>query len=111
MAIISCPACNKPISDKASSCSHCKYEFGNASAEDISRKLAMQRYTKVQKLQNQSMIAMVLFMVGCYFVLLGDFSNDDAGFMMKNGALAATTIGFIWYSVNRVRIMLAKRSS
>ena len=111
MAIINCPACSKPISDKASSCSHCQYEFGNASPEDISRKLALQRYNKVQKIQNQSMVAIILFMVGCYFVLQGNFSNDAQGHMFKNGAIAVTVIGFVWYTVNRVRIMLAKRQN
>jgi len=110
MAIINCPACNKPISDKAQACNHCKYEFGNASADDIRRKLALQRYQKLQKLQNQSMVAILLFIIGCYFVLLGDFSNDSQGFMFKNIAIGVTTLGFIWYAVNRVRITLAKRS-
>ncbi|MGB3727285.1 MAG: hypothetical protein WA981_16155 [Glaciecola sp.] len=110
MAIISCPACNKPISDKAKSCSHCHYEFGSASAEDIKRKLSLQRYNKVQKIQNQSMLAMLLFIIGCYFVFLGDFSNDEQGMLMYNASVAVTTIGFIWYAVNRVRITLAKRS-
>lgn len=110
MAIISCPACSKPISDKPKSCSHCNYEFGNATAEDIQRKLSMQRYTKLQKIQNQSMVAILLFIVGCYFVLLGDFSNDKQGLMMYNISILVTTIGFVWYAVNRVRITLTKRS-
>jgi hypothetical protein len=109
MAIISCPACNKPISDKAASCNHCKYEFGEASAEDISRKLSMQRFERLQKLQTQSMLAMLLFIVGCYFVFLGDFSNDAQGHMFKNAAIAVMSLGFIWYAINRVRVMLVKR--
>lgn len=109
MAIINCPACSKPISDKAPSCNHCNYEFGDVSAEDISRKLSLQRYNKLQKLQNQSMIAMILFIVGCYFVFLGDFSNDSQGHMFKNAAITVMTIGFIWYAVNRARVMLVKR--
>ena len=110
MAIINCPACNKSISDKATACNHCKYEFGNARPEDISRKLALQRYNKLQKLQNQSMLAILLFIVGCYFVFMGNFSHDSQGFMFKNIAIAATTLGFIWYAVNRVRISLTKRN-
>lgn len=110
MAIISCPACQKPISDKANSCSHCQYEFGNASVEDIERKLSLQRYKKLQKLQNQSMLAILLFIVGCYFVFLGNFPDGDNGRMWFNVAVAVTTIGFIWYVVNRARIALAKRS-
>lgn len=110
MAIISCPACNRPISDKAKSCSHCKYDFGTAKSEDIQRKLSMQRYTKLQKLQNQSMVAILLFIIGCYFVFLGKFPNDENGLLMYNASVAVTTIGFIWYAINRVRITLTKRS-
>ncbi len=110
MAIISCPACSKPISDKAKSCSHCKYEFGSASAEDIQRKLSLKRYKKLQKLQNQSMLAILLFIVGCYFVFLGDFPNNENGLLMYNASIFVTTLGFIWYAINRVRITLAKRA-
>lgn len=110
MAIVNCPACNKAISDKAKSCSHCDYEFGQASADDIRRKLSMQRYKKLQKIQNQSMLAMLLFIIGCYFVFLGDFPAGEKGIMMYNASIGVTTVGFIWYAVNRVRITLAKRS-
>lgn len=110
MAIISCPACNKSISDKAKQCSHCKYEFGNASADEVKRKISMQRYEKLQKIQNQSMIAMMLFIVGCYFVFLGDFPAGENGLLMYNASVAVAAIGFIWYAVNRVRITLVKRS-
>ena len=37
MAITACPSCSKPISDKAKTCSHCGFNIGNASAEDIAR--------------------------------------------------------------------------
>ena len=110
MAIISCPACQKSISDKAKSCSHCQYEFGDASVEDIERKLALQRYKKLQSIQNQSMLAILVFIVGCYFVFLGKFPDGDKGIMMFNAAIGVTTVGFIWYLVNRVRIALVKRS-
>lgn len=110
MAIINCPACAKPISDKAKTCSHCGYEFGGASADDIQRKLSQQRYSKLQKLQNHSMIAILVFIVGCYFVFLGDFPNNEQGLLMYNAAIFTTTIGFIWYAINRVRITLTKRS-
>ncbi len=110
MAITNCPACNKSISDKAKSCSHCGYEFGDQSAEDIRRQISLKRYKKLQKLQNQSMLAMLLFIVGCYFVFLGDFPSSKQGLMMYNASIIVTSIGFIWYAVNRVRITLAKRS-
>lgn len=109
MAIVDCPACSKTISDKAKSCSHCKYEFGDLSAEDIRRKLKLQRYKKVQKIQNQSMLAIIVFLVGCYFVFLGDFPVGKKGIWMYNASILLATIGFVWYAVNRVRIVFAKR--
>ncbi|MFT6267808.1 MAG: hypothetical protein ACJAVV_000607 [Alphaproteobacteria bacterium] len=110
MAIINCPKCNKTISDKATSCSHCQYEFGEMSADDIRRKLSAQRYKKLQKIQTQSMLSILLFIVGCYFVFLGDFPAGKNGIMMYNASLGVTIIGFIWYAINRVRITLTKRS-
>lgn len=110
MAIISCPACAKTISDKAKACSHCHYEFGNTSAQDIQRKLSNQRFDKLQKLQSQSMVAILLFIIGCYFVFLGDFPNDASGLRMYNASIGLTVIGFVWYAVNRVRITLTKRA-
>ncbi len=109
MAIINCPACNKNISDKAKQCNHCEYEFGTANAEDIRRQVSLNRYQKLHKIQNQSMLAMILFIVGCYFVFLGDFPADEDGLLMYNVSIAVTTIGFIWYAINRVRIALTKR--
>jgi hypothetical protein len=110
MAIIDCPACSKNISDKAKSCSHCHYEFGDASAQDIRRKASAKRYKKLQKIQNQSMLSILLFIIGCYFTFLGDFPAGKNGIMMYNASLGLTVIGFVWYAINRVRITLAKRS-
>lgn len=109
MAIIDCPACNKTISDKSKTCCHCKYEFGDSSPDDIRRKISLQRYQKLQKIQNQSMLAIILFIIGCYFVFLGDFPAGENGLLMYNASILLATVGFIWYAVNRVRIVLAKR--
>lgn len=109
MAITNCPACSKPISDKVKTCPHCNLEFGEASAEDIQRKLSLKRYQKVQKIQTQSMLAMLVFIVGVYFVFMGEYEDNAAGVLKYNIALGVTTLGFVWYAVNRVRITLAKR--
>lgn len=110
MAIIKCPACSKPISDKAKICPHCHLELGNSNVEDIERKLSYDRYKKLSRLQNQSMLAILIFVVGAYFVFLGDFPNNENGVLMYNLSVAVTALGFIWYAVNRVRITLTKRN-
>jgi len=110
MAIIDCPACGKTISDKAKNCSHCQTEFGDASADDIRRKAAAMRYKKLQKIQNQAMLAILLFIIGCYFTFMGNFPAGEKGIMMYNASLGVAIVGFVWYAINRVRITLAKRS-
>jgi hypothetical protein len=110
MAIINCPSCHKAISDKAKSCSHCQYAFGENTSDDIRKELSAQRYKKLQKIQTQSMASILLFCAGCYFVFLGDFPAGKKGIMMYNASIAVTVIGFIWYAINRVRITLTKRS-
>jgi uncharacterized membrane protein YvbJ len=109
MAITNCPACKKPMSDKGKTCPHCNLSLGDTSAEDIQRKLNNERYQKLHSLQNQSMLAILVFVVGAYFVFLGDFPNTEEGVLMYNISVAVTALGFIWYAVNRVRVTLAKR--
>ncbi len=109
MAITNCPACSKPISDKSKNCPHCNLSLADTSAEDIQRKLSHERYQKLQRLQNQSMLAILIFIVGAYFVFLGDFPNTEEGVLMYNISVSVTALGFIWYAVNRVRVTLAKR--
>jgi hypothetical protein len=83
--------------------------FGNATAEDLARKASHERFKKLQRIQNQSMLAMLIFIVGIYFIFLGDFPNSETGIKMYNAAIGVTSLGFIWYAINRVRITLAKR--
>lgn len=109
MAITNCPGCSKPISDKADACPHCNLSFGDSSAEDIERKLSLERFQKLHRIQNQSMAAILIFIVGIYFIFMGDFPNNENGLLMYNLALGVTIFGFIWYAVNRVRITLVKR--
>ncbi|MBT0586545.1 zinc-ribbon domain-containing protein [Alteromonas oceanisediminis] len=108
MALIDCPACNKKVSDKAQTCQHCGFAIGNASAEDVQRKLDMQRYKKKQSLQNQSMVAMLLFVTGFGLVYWGGDQPSDLQF---NIAVGCSVFGFVWYIVNRVRLVILKRFS
>ena len=82
MALIDCPSCNKKISDKTEQCNHCGFAMGNASEDDIARKRNLQKYLKSQSIQTQSLIAMLMFVAG-----------------------------FVWYIVNRVRLVFVKKSN
>ena len=107
MALIDCPSCNKKISDKAQSWQHCGFALGEADAEDIARKLSLNKYLKNQRIQTQSMVAMLLFVAGFGFMYWGGATPGD---LQHNLAIGLTIVGFVWYIVNRVRLILLKRS-
>ena len=106
MALTDCPACNKKISDKSDVCPHCGFQVGDASAEDILRKHSLQRYKKQQSIQNQSLLAVLLFVAGFGFMYWGGTQPGD---MQHNLAITATVLGFVWYVINRVRLVIVKR--
>jgi hypothetical protein len=60
----------------------------------------------MQSLQNQSMVAILMFIAGFGFIYWG---GSEPGEIQYNLSIAATVFGFAWYAVNRVRIVLAKR--
>lgn len=107
MALIDCPSCGKKISDKAQSCQHCDFAIGQASVEDFARKNALKKYLQRQSIQNQSMLAMLLFVGGFGFMYWGDVTQEDIQFKL---AFAVAASGFVWYIVNRVRLVFIKKS-
>ncbi|GAC08085.1 zinc ribbon domain-containing protein [Paraglaciecola chathamensis] len=108
MALIDCPSCNKKVSDKAEECNHCGFALGQASEEDIARKRNLQKYLKSQKIQTQSMIAMLMFVTGFGFMYWG---GAVPGELQYNIAVGVAVIGFVWYIVNRVRLVFVKKSN
>lgn len=108
MALIDCPACNKKISDKSTVCPHCNYAIGDASAEDILRKQSLNKFKKLHSIQNQSMLAMLMFVAGFGFMYWGGTQPGD---LQHNLAILASIVGFVWYLVNRVRAVIIKRFS
>lgn len=110
MALIDCPSCSKKISDKAKQCAHCHTDFTNVVPEDAERKRSMSKFKRSQKIQNQSMLAMLMFIAGFAVMFMGGESVDTESIKYK-AAMSCTVIGFIWYIVNRVRMIWLKRSS
>ncbi|WP_158769419.1 hypothetical protein [Paraglaciecola sp. L1A13] len=108
MALIDCPSCNKKISDKTDLCNHCNFAVGDASEEDIARKRNLQKYMQSQKIQTQSMIAMLMFVSGFGFMYWGGAEPRD---LQYNIAVGVALIGFVWYIVNRVRLVFLKKSN
>jgi hypothetical protein len=107
MALIDCPSCGKKISDKAQSCQHCEFTISQASPEDLARKNSLKKYLQRQGIQNQSMLAMLLFVGGFGFMYWGGVTQEDLQFKL---AFAVAVIGFVWYIVNRVRLVFLKKS-
>ena len=108
MALIDCPSCGKKISDKAEKCPHCDFPVKSASKEDILRKQDLKRYEKLRSLQNQSMLAILVFILGFGFMYWG---GTRPGELQHNIAMGACVVGFLWYAINRVRVLIAKRFS
>ena len=107
MALIDCPSCSKKISDKSQSCKHCNFTLGTVNAEDITRKRSLNKYLKSQNIQMQSMMAMLLFVLGFGFMYWGGASPDGLQYKF---AISLSVLGFVWYIVNRVRLIILKRS-
>ena len=107
MALIVCPSCSKKISDKSQRCQHCDFAIDTVNAEDFARKQNLSKYLKNQNIQTQSMIAMLLFVAGFGFMYWG---GAEPGGLQHSLAIGLTLIGFVWYIINRVRLIILKRS-
>ncbi|KXI29972.1 zinc ribbon domain-containing protein [Paraglaciecola hydrolytica] len=107
MALIDCPACGKKISDKAATCQYCDFAIGTADPEDIARKNSLKIYLKKQNIQNQSMLAMLLFVGGFGFMYWGGVTPEELQF---KAAFGVAVVGFVWYIVNRIRLIFLKKS-
>jgi DNA-directed RNA polymerase subunit RPC12/RpoP len=109
MALIDCPSCSKKISDKAKQCSHCQADFTKTSTEDAERKQGLSKFKRSQRIQNQSMLAMIMFIGGLAYMFTGE--RVAQGSLEYTAAISVTVLGFVWYIVNRVRMIWLKRFS
>ena len=107
MALVNCPSCNKKMSSKAKECSHCGYGVEGVSHEDLARKKRLKHFLKMQKVQTQSFFALLVFVAGFYMMFFKSTPTENE-LLAGQGAVA---IGFLWYIINRVRIVLLKKES
>ncbi|UAA40436.1 hypothetical protein KIH87_08915 [Paraneptunicella aestuarii] len=106
MALTTCPSCSKRISDKAKSCQYCGFLTGTASEEDLLRQKRMQTIKRSQSLNNQSLLAMLLFVLGFGYMYWGGTRPEETEYYI---AMTCSGIGLFWYVINRVRIVIEKR--
>ncbi|NKF50646.1 zinc ribbon domain-containing protein [Shewanella sp. WXL01] len=104
MALINCPNCQKRISDKAKTCSHCHTSMAGESES----KATIRHIEKSNKLMNHSFIFMTLFVFGAVLWFWGGEVAQGYKLIISSACFA---IGFIGYLITRVRIVLHKRKS
>lgn len=134
MAIIQCPACNKRISDKATSCNHCGSQLKSTATHSqtdtntdtsadsktdnnsdqktayqppLSSQIKLKRLKLRYSLQMQASASVLLFLISIfiwYFVGNRGFSN-----LSHYIQIALAVIGAIWYVITRIRIIQFNR--
>jgi hypothetical protein len=105
MALIDCPSCGKKNSSKAAVCSHCQFNLQHASDEDVLRKEKLNRFKQKNRIQTQSMLAMMLFVGGFAVMYWGDTQYTDLRYKL---AVVASIIGFCWYVFGRIWLILIR---
>jgi hypothetical protein len=113
MAIINCPSCNTKISDKATTCSGCNYDFiskKTAQGLDQEQLLAKQRMQHIKRkysLQMQAMVAIIAILAGS---LVWYFGGRNGSSVMNLLSYVLLGIGAILYLATRVRLIMSKKS-
>lgn len=75
--------------------------------EDEQRKKKHNRYLKIQSVNNQSLVAMLLFVIGFGYMYWEGIRPTETEYYI---AMTVSGIGFVWYIVNRVRMVILKKS-
>lgn len=107
MAVVSCPSCNKKISDKAKSCSYCQVDLTNIDPEKLASIRRINTINKSQKIQVHAFIAMLLFCGGFLYYYWQNVQPDSIEYYCS---VAAIVIGFFLYIITRVQLILLKRN-
>ncbi|CAB0149979.1 hypothetical protein PSI9734_00551 [Pseudidiomarina piscicola] len=106
MALIQCPSCNKRISDKAKTCSHCDFVLAGRSSEDLQREQARAVQRRKDKLLSQSMLALLIAIAAFAYTFLEQPHPDAWQAQVSYGLIV---VGLVWFVINRVRIVFLKR--
>lgn len=102
MALITCPDCGKEVSDRAAACNGCGAPLGvDAEARGSGvRSLTTTQLTS-KSLKIQSLIAVVMFLVGMVMAMATDPAEGESGVGI---ASLLMVVGVLLYIVTRFRI-------
>ena len=107
MAIIACPSCAKQISDKHQQCPHCEININNLDNEEKKRIASEVKLKKKQQIMNHSFIALIIFLSGFLVLYTRAPEQDSVELLISQSAIA---IGFVWYLINRIRLLFVKKT-
>ena len=108
MTVINCPGCREKISDKYKLCSFCLIDLTELDVDKMDSLRRVNLIKKSQSLMNHSFISMLLF---CSGFLVMFWESVEVGAWQYTAAISSTAIGFAWYLVTRVRLLLLKKST
>ncbi|GAA4352639.1 hypothetical protein [Kangiella taiwanensis] len=106
MAIIQCIVCNKRISSKAETCSHCGAKLKGTTEEQLQRASHLQKLKKNRRLQSLSFLAVIAFAAGFLLKFFPPAQNSE---VWEQVALYLMAAGFFGYIIIRVWMMFNKR--
>lgn len=88
-------------------CPHCDTALAGLDEHERA-KLANRRFVqRKQALLNQSFVALIIFLGGFLYLYSREPAAESLEQMTTYGAIAT---GFVWYIINRIRIILLKKS-
>ena len=107
MAIIKCPECRKPISDKATICSHCGFVTKDASPEDIERAARIARLRRKNRVNMLVYGAMLIFIAG---FLSFYFGRQTPNLAYTIGGYVGMILGGAGYLFGRIYSVMNRRT-
>jgi len=105
MAIISCPSCNKPISNRTNLCPYCGFERGEVAEEELKEFRRRKLRDRIYHLKMFSYAALTLLLIAFAWYLA-----ETAGFQHRSsmGPYLLFALGGICYSVIRAYLYKAR---
>jgi hypothetical protein len=115
MSIIACPECGKKISSRAALCSHCGFQLGQASEEDLEIFRARRLRDRIYRLNMASYAVITLFLVGFgwyWWASRGFVAPPTRGPLIVMGvaALAYLVVRALLFRARQQRKLMRQRS-